>query len=181
MRILPEETRCIVIDYQEKILPAMANREELLKSSVTLLAGLRELEIPMTLTAQYSKGLGLNVPEITEAIGTERFYDKKSFSSYAVPEVKAIFDKDEDRRNVIVCGIEAHVCVLQTIIDLSEAGYQPILVEDCVSSRNPHDMEMAVKRAAVEGALITTKEALLFELTQGADSTHFKQISALIK
>ena len=181
MRILPEETRCIVIDYQEKILPAMANKEELLKNSVTLLKGLKELEIPMTLTAQYSKGLGLNVKEITDAIGSEEFFDKKSFSSYEVQEVKEILDGDEARRNVIICGIEAHVCVLQTIMDLSEAGYRPILVEDCTSSRNLHDMDMAVKRAAVEGALITTKEALLFELTKGADSPHFKQISALIK
>ena len=78
MRILPEETRCIVIDYQEKILPAMANREELLKNSVTLLSGLRELEIPMTLTTQYAKGLGMNVKEITDAIGSEEYFDKKS-------------------------------------------------------------------------------------------------------
>ena len=181
MRILPEETRCIVIDYQEKILPAMANREALLKNSVTLLKGLKELEIPMTLTTQYSKGLGLNVKEITDAIGSEDFFDKKSFSAYGAPEVKTLFDGDEARKNVIVCGIEAHVCVLQTVMDLTEAGYQPILVEDCISSRNLHDMDMAIKRAAVEGALITTKEALLFELTQGADSPHFKQISALIK
>ena len=181
MRILPEETSCIVIDYQEKILPAMANREELLKNSVTLLKGLRELEIPMLLTTQYSKGLGLNVPQITEAIGSDAYIDKKTFSAYGVPEVREWLEKSENRKNVIICGIEAHVCVLQTIMDLSEAGYQPVLVEDCVSSRNPHDMEMAVKRAAVEGALITTKEALLFELTQGAGTTHFKQISALIK
>lgn len=181
MRILPEETRCIVIDYQEKILPAMANREELMKNSVTLLSGLKELEIPMTLTTQYAKGLGINVKEITDAIGSEEYFDKKSFSAYGVPEVAKLLDEDETRKNVIICGIEAHVCVLQTIMDLSAAGYQPILVEDCVSSRNPHDMDMAIKRAAVEGALITTKEALLFELLQGASSVHFKQISALIK
>lgn len=179
MRILSEDTRCIVIDYQEKLLPAMAEKEALLKKTVTLLKGLRELEIPITMTTQYARGLGLNVKEICEAIGSDTYFDKKSFSAFEVPEVQKELEKG--RVNVIICGIEAHVCVLQTIMDLSEAGYQPILVEDCVSSRDLHDKEMAVKRAAMEGALITTMESLLFELTQGAASPHFKQISALIK
>lgn len=179
MRILAENTSCLVIDYQEKIMPAMANREELLANSVKLLTGLKLLGIPMTITGQYTKGLGLNVPEIFEAAGTEEYIDKMSFSSYEVPQVQAALG--QERKNVIVCGIEAHVCVLQTLIDLKEAGYQPILVTDCISSRKESDKEIALIRAQQEGVLLTTSEAILFELTRKAGTDVFKQISKLVK
>lgn len=80
MKILKENTCCVVIDYQEKILPAMAEKETLLENSVKLLQGLRILEVPMMMTTQYARGLGLNVPEICEAAGIEEYCDKKSFS-----------------------------------------------------------------------------------------------------
>lgn len=179
MRIRPEDTSAIVIDYQEKIVPAMANKEALLKKTVILLKGLQLLGIPMILTTQYAKGLGMNLPEITEAIGSEAYIDKGTFSVYDSHEAKAKLGTD--RKNVIICGIEAHICVLQTIIDLVAAGYQPILVADCVSSRSVEDKEMALLRAQQEGALITTTESILYELLQKSGSDTFKQISKLIK
>ena len=133
MRIRKEDTSCLVIDYQERLMPVMADREELIANSARLLKGLKILEIPMAITGQYTKGLGLNVKEIFEAAGTEEYFDKMTFSSYELPEVQ---DAVKIRgKNVILCGIEAHVCVLQTAIDLKDAGYQPILVTDCISSR----------------------------------------------
>ena len=81
----------------------------------------------------------------------------------------------------LICGIEAHICVLQTAIDLKAAGYQPVIVADCVSSRKELDKELGLKRAEQEGILITSKEAILFELTRKAGGPVFKQISALIK
>lgn len=179
MRILAENTSCLVIDYQEKILPAMANKEELLANSVKLLTGLRILGIPMTITGQYTKGLGLNVSEIFEAAGTEEYIDKLTFSSYEVEAVQQAIG--EQIKNVILCGIEAHVCVLQTAIDLKAAGYQPVLVVDCISSRKEKDMEIALLRAQQEGILLTTSEAILFELTRAAGTDTFKQISKLVK
>ena len=170
MRILAENTSCIVIDYQEKILPAMSGREELVANSAALLKGLNLLEIPMVLTTQYAKGLGNNIPEICEAIGSDVAYDKTTFSAM-----------DKERKNVLICGIEAHICVLQTAIDLKAAGYQPVIVADCVSSRKELDKELGLKRAEQEGILITSKEAILFELTRKAGGPVFKQISALIK
>lgn len=179
MRISAENTTCLVIDYQEKILPAMAKKEELLVNSVKLLKGLKILGIPMTITGQYTKGLGLNVPEIFEAAGTEQYIDKMTFSSYEVPEVQRALGTE--KKNVILCGIEAHVCVLQTAIDLKEAGFCPILVTDCISSRKESDKEMALIRAQQEGVLLTTSEAVLFELTRKAGTDVFKQISKLVK
>lgn len=180
MRILPEETCCVVVDYQEKILPAMAEKEQLIENSVKLLEGLKILEIPVMVTAQYAKGLGLNVPEIREAAGTEEYCDKKSFSIYEDEGARAKLESF-GRKNVILCGIEAHICVLQSIMGLVEAGYQPILIEDCVSSRKLHDKEISIERARVEGAIVTTYESLLFELTGGAGHEKFKQISNLVK
>lgn len=179
MRILAEETSCLVIDYQERLVPAMANKEALLSNSVKLLEGLKALGIPMTITGQYTKGLGLNVPEIFAAAGTEAYFDKMSFSSYELEEVKAALNSRG--KNVIICGIEAHVCVLQTAIDLKEAGYQPILVTDCISSRKESDKEIALIRAQQEGILLTTSESILFELTRRAGTDVFKQISRLVK
>lgn len=180
MRIKAEETCCVAVDYQERILPAMAEWEELLQNSMKLLEGLKILGIPVMVTAQYAKGLGLNVPKIRAAAGTEEFCDKKSFGIYGDEGVRARL-KDIGRKNVIICGIETHICVLQSVIGLSEAGYQPILVEDCVSSRKLHDKEIAVARARAEGAVVTTFESLLFELTASAEHEKFKQISNLVK
>lgn len=179
MRILAEQTKCLVIDYQEKIMPAMAKKEELLNNSVRLLTGLRILGVPMVITGQYTKGLGLNLPEIFEAAGTEEYFDKMSFSSYEVPQVKAALG--EQTKFVLLCGIEAHVCVLQTAIDLKEAGYQPVLVCDCISSRRESDLALAICRAEQEGILLTSSEAILFELTRRAGTDVFKQISKLVK
>lgn len=179
MRILAENTSCIVIDYQEKILPAMADKEALVANSVTLLKGLKALGIPMLLTTQYAKGLGNNIPEICEAMGTEEAIDKTTFSAY---ETEAVYEAlDKTKKNVIICGIEAHICVLQTAIDLKAAGYQPIIVTDCVSSRRENDKAFGIVRAEQEGVLLTTKEALLFELTRKAGGPVFKEISSLIK
>lgn len=179
MRITTEQTKCLVIDYQEKIVPAMADKEALLSNSVKLIRGLKLLNIPLAITGQYTKGLGLNLPEIFAAAGTEEYIDKLTFSSYEEPKVKEWLG--EDTRYVLICGIEAHVCVLQTAIDLKDAGFTPVLVTDCISSRRKSDLEIALIRARQEGVLLTTSEAILFELTRQAGTDVFKQISRLVK
>lgn len=179
MRITTDHTKCLVIDYQEKIVPAMANREMLLANSVRFLSGLKVLGIPMAVTGQYTKGLGLNLPEIFAAVGTEEYIDKLTFSAYEEPKVQEWIGNGTN--HVLVCGIEAHVCVLQTAIDLKEAGFAPVLVTDCISSRKESDKEIALLRARQEGILLTTSEAVLFELTRRAGSDVFKQISRLVK
>lgn len=184
MRMKADNTACLVVDYQEKIVPAMAGREELIRNSVRFLKGLRILDIPMTITGQYTKGLGLNLPEIFQAAGTEEYIDKLTFSAYETEAVKAALGGGPEytrRTTVLVCGIEAHVCVLQTCIDLKAAGYQPVLVADCVGSRREQDKEIALIRAQQEGVLLTTSEAALFELTERAGSQVFKEISRLVK
>lgn len=178
MKISAEESICLVIDYQEKFMPTIAQSEQLINNSVKLLKGLGILGVPMVMTTQYSKGLGPNIPPICEAAGTKGAIDKLSFSCMGAEEVR---DALKGKKQVIICGIEAHVCVLLTALDLKEMGFCPVLVEDCISSRNLHDKEIALMRARDEGAVITTCESLLFELTEKAGTDTFQQISKLVK
>ena len=180
MRLLLEDTMALVVDYQERLMPAIHNHEDLERRSTILLKGLKTLGVPMVLTQQYTKGIGMTIPAITEAVGSSEYFDKITFSCY---DDGAVREKIENlgKKTVIVCGIEAHICVLQTCIDLKTAGYTPVLVADCISSRNAYDTEVALMRAQSEGILLTTTEAILFELTRRAGSPTFKEISRLIK
>ncbi len=179
MRIEREHTAAIVIDYQEKLMPAMDRKEALTENSSILLAGLRTLGIPMVLTQQYTKGLGSTVKELIRAAGTEEFVEKIRFSAFE--DVIRSCPQIQEKKYIILCGVEAHICVLQTLIDLKEAGYVPVLVTDCVSSRRRADCETAFIRAQQEGAILTTYEALLFELLEKAGTDESKKIQRLVK
>lgn len=176
MRIEREHTAALVIDFQEKLVPAMYEKEQLIRNAQILLKGLKALDVPMYITQQYTKGLGTSVKEITDAVGDERYFEKISFSAYH--QVK---DAIKAKKYVIVCGIESHICVLQTVIDLCAAGYVPVVVADCVSSRRESDKVVALERAKAEGAIVTTYESILFELLKEAGTETSKKIQQLIK
>lgn len=180
MRIEKENTVAVVIDIQERLLPVMSEKEKVLKSCTTLIQGLQELNVHLLVTQQYTKGLGETVPEISSIIKDFAPIEKTAFSCYDEPAfVDAL--EENDATNVIICGIESHVCVLQTAVDLKEAGYQPIVVWDCVSSRFEESKAIALERFRFEGIMVTTCESILFELTRGAKAPEFKAISKLIK
>jgi nicotinamidase-related amidase len=181
MRILADNTIALVIDFQDRLIPVIHNKDELLHNTKILIKGLRTLNIPMLVTQQYTKGIGMTVPVLSEATGeASTYYDKLTFSC---AEDEAILSKiaESGRKNIIICGIEAHICVLQTVIDLITKGYNVILVEDCVGSRRENDRQVGIKRAIAEGAIPSTYEAILFELTRVAKTDVFKEISRLIK
>ncbi|MBQ3393107.1 MAG: hydrolase [Lachnospiraceae bacterium] len=180
MRLLPEETQCLVIDMQEKLVPAMSDLENLNNRVEILLKGLRLLGIPMMLTQQYTKGLGNSLPYVYEAAGTTKYYEKNTFSCVRDEEtLKAL--RDNGRKNILVCGTETHICVLQSCMELKALGFQPIMVADAVGSRKPFDKEIGLQRAVQEGILLTTTEAALFEMTVDSKNPHFREISALVK
>lgn len=176
MRIEREETAALVIDFQERLAPAVAEHVELMRQVRILLAGLRILKVPMIVTQQNTKGLGMSVPAIWEASGENDFLEKITFSGFRAAEPLI-----RDKKYILVCGMEAHCCVLQTVIDLAAGGYVPVLVTDCIGSRKELDYKTAVKRAEQEGALLTTCEAVLFELLKEAGTPQFKEILKLIK
>jgi nicotinamidase-related amidase len=181
MRLLAEDTMALVIDFQERLVPVIHNNEELLHNTQILMKGLQTLGIPMLVTQQYTKGIGMTVPVLSEVLGEEfAYYDKITFSC---AEDETILQKIEaaGKKNIIICGIEAHICVLQTVIDLIAKGYQVVLVENCVGSRKESDRQVGIKRAVAEGAILTSYESILFELTRVAGTEVFKSISRLIK
>ena len=158
----------------------MHNSKELEKNLLILSEGLKILDFPLLVTEQYTRGLGFTIPSLSYSLGQTGRLEKKAFSCCdddgIMNEIRRI-----NKKNVIIAGIESHVCVLQTCIDLMEQGFQPVLVEDCVSSRKPRDKEMALKRLTQEGVLISTYESVLFELARYSGTESFKSISKLIK
>ena len=181
MRILAEDTMALVVDFQERLVPVIDRNEELLHHTEILIKGLRALKIPMLVTQQYTKGIGMTVPVLSDVFGEEFIYEDKVTFSCAEDETILEKIKQSGKKNIIVCGIEAHICVLQTVIDLIAKGYHVILVEDCVGSRKESDRQAGIKRAVAEGAIPTTYESILFELTRVAKTDVFKEISRLIK
>ena len=180
MRISRESCAGLVIDIQERLFPHMEGKDELLRKCLLLIKGLKILDVPLYLTEQYPRGLGPTLDAISETIGPLAAIEKATFSCCDEPEYQSAL-KNSARKTLIICGIEAHVCVLQTVVDLVSSGYTPVVVEDCISSRNPVDKQVAIQRMRAEGAVITTCESILFELTRVSGTDEFKAISRLVK
>jgi len=180
MRIKKENTIGVVIDIQSRLYPFIQDYEEITRNNRILLQGLRVLGVPIVVTQQYTKGLGETIPEIAEVLGEYKHIEKMSFSCCDEPR----FNEDlalASKMYVVVTGIEAHVCVMQTVNDLIGQGYIPVVVEDCIGSRKPNDKNMAVERMRQAGAIITTYESILFELLKYSGTPEFKEISKLVK
>lgn len=180
MRVYADETALLAIDYQKKLVPVMKDPQDFLHRSEILLRGAVKLGIPVIVTQQYTKGLGVTVPEIRNIEGIPDGFDKITFSCMRDENIAEALER-LSVKNVIVCGLEAHICVLQSVIDLIAEAYNVYVVTDCVASRKDLDKQAALIRAKQEGAYLTTSEAILFELLERAGSDVFKAISALVK
>jgi nicotinamidase-related amidase len=180
MRITKENTVGLIIDIQERLFPVMLENEKLLKNCKILIQGLNELKLPLVTTQQYTKGLGETLPEIKSLIPNYTFIEKIEFSCCDEPAfMKRI--KELGVKNIIICGIESHVCVLQTAVDLKEAGLNPIVVMNCVSSRTAENIELAKERFRYENIMMTSYESILFELTRSSGRPEFRAISKIVK
>lgn len=180
LKVKKENTVFVAIDLQERLLPSMAEKEEVTEVCVRLARGIKALGVPAIVTQQYTKGLGATVEPFADALGEYTLIEKTDFSAMGVPEFEDAL-KATGRKSVVLCGVEAHVCVLETAIDLLEAGYNVFIVRDGVSSRKESDKECAMARAAAAGAAIVTYESVLFEMIGGAKAPGFKEISAIVK
>lgn len=175
-----KHTQAICVDIQERLFPHIHGHDELARRCAILIRGLRLLDVPIVVTEQYVKGLGTTIESIREALGAYQPIEKITFSCCGAPEVEARILSGH-RHHVILFGIETHVCVQQTALDLLSQGQTVIVIEDCVSSRNPNDKRIAIERMRQAGAVITTMESVLFEVLRQAGTDTFKQISALVK
>jgi len=175
-----ENTALVVIDVQEKFYRVMNEKESLLENLQKLIKGILVLNIPIIRTEQYPKGLGLTLLEISSLMPEIKPVSKVTFSCCGdenfLKELKKV-----NLKQMIVCGIESHVCVYQTVVDLLEAGYEVQVVADAVSSRTGENKETGLERMKAEGAKLTCTEMALFELLKVAGGDVFKEISKIVK
>ena len=175
-----ENTAVILIDFQVRLLPSIADHEGLETTLATFIKGCRVLDLPILAAQQYTKGLGETTDKLKEALGDFRPIEKICFSCCDSPEFKDELIKT-GKKNIIVTGIEAHVCVQQTVLRLLADGYAVYVLADCVGSRKALDYKYSLERMGRAGAVITTMESVLFELLQAADHPKRKDISNLVK
>lgn len=180
MRILKEKTCAVVIDMQKRLLPVIHEHDKLEKNINILIRGLKALEVPILATQQYTKGLGTTSDMIKEALGESETIEKASFSCLDELTFKNKLES-LNKKCVIIAGVESHICVQQTVLDLLDNGYLPVVVQDCVGSRSKNDKEIAIERMKKAGAIITTYESILFELCRISGTVPFKTISNLVK
>ena len=172
----------LMIDMQEKLLPLIADRQRVLVACRKLLDGVRIFELPVVATEQYPHGLGPTDETLRLGLEATRatVVEKPTFSCWAHPAVRDALAK-LGRPQVVVAGIEAHVCVQQTALDLAADGYQVYVCADAIGSRGPMDFEMALHRMRQAGVHVTTVESVLFELCGRCDTARFKQMLEVIK
>lgn len=178
--ITKDDTALVVIDLQERLMPAMSNGKETEERAAKLIKGAKVFELPIIVTQQYTKGIGPTTESVAEALGEFQHVEKTSFSCMRNQEFVDRLQAS-GRKNVIVCGVEAHICVLQTVLQLMEAGYNVHLAADCIDSRNQNDKLWGITRMGDAGAVITTYESALYELLQDSKAEGFKEISAIVK
>ena len=170
----------LVIDVQEKLFRAINQKEQLLDNLQRLIKGIKVLEIPILLTEQYPQGLGSTIPEIAQLLPDIRPLPKICFSCCGDEAFLQAF-KQLNRKQVIIAGIESHVCVYQTAADLLTAGCEVYAVSDTISSRNEQNSDIGLKMMTQLGAKITSTEAALFELLKIAKGDKFKAISKIVR
>ncbi len=172
-------TLAILVDLQEKFIPVMYDKENLVYNSVKFFKGLKILDIPILITQQYTKGLGSTIDEVKKVVG-DNYIDKITFDCCGNEEFLKLL-KQYNKQNILLCGIEAHICVKQTALSLLSMDKKVYLVEDCISSRKEHDKNIAMYQLSQDSAKLTTYESVLFELLNKAGGDKFKEISNLVK
>jgi nicotinamidase-related amidase len=180
MKLKNEDCVALVIDVQQKLMPAMDRSVEALGRITVLIEGMKLLGVPVVVSEQYPQGLGPTLAEVADLLPGTVPWPKKSFSALRDPGILAALEAS-GRPTVIVCGVEAHVCVLQTVVDLVDRGFRAVVAADAVTSRQRADVDRALGRMTAEGALVTGVEGLLFELMGTAEHPNFKAISKLVK
>ena len=175
------ESQLLLIDMQEKVLTPIPVREQLIANCRKLIESAKLFGVPISATEQYPQGLGPTVPELRELLDGLTIPDKVCFSAAECLGWGMAAENPDGRFQIVVAGIEAHVCVLQTVLDLLSSGYQVFVVADAVASRAKLDWKIALRRLAASGAIITTTESVMFEWCAAAGSPEFKQLSNLIK
>lgn len=174
-----DNTLLLVIDLQEKLMPAIYESDKIIKNSATLLKVFEMYGIKKIATEQYPKGLGQSVDEIKENLDDENIFSKTSFD--AITDEVSSYLKENKITNVIITGAETHICVYQTVRRLLFEGYKVFVVEDAVSSFNEKQKALGLKAMSDMGASLVNTEMLMFDLASDAKDENFKEISKMVK
>lgn len=176
MLIQPNKSCLLVIDLQEKLLPAIHEGEAVVENTRWLAEIANHLEIPVLTSEQYPQGLGGTAEALLDVLPKDGFMEKMSFSCMSDPGCNEKINAIRPGQ-VVVAGTESHVCVLQTCLQLKQQAREVYVVEDCVSSRNPKDKELALERMRQAGIYIVSREMVVFEWLQTAKNEQFRHIS----
>jgi nicotinamidase-related amidase len=171
-------SRLLIVDVQEKLLPPIQNGPRLVHNCRRLIDGAKIVAVPVFATEQYPQGLGPTTGELAERMGPR--LDKVIFSCAPALAWGQAGDVADDREQIVVAGMETHVCVMQTVLDLIAGGFRVYVPVDAVGSRGEIDARIALERMAASGATLTTVESVLFEWCEKAGTPEFKQIQKLI-
>ena len=175
MLIDQQRSALLVVDIQERLMPAIHDGEQLVQQAVwlTRLAGM--MAVPMIVSEQYPRGLGTTLSELREQTSEARYVEKLCFSAAA--EQTLVGTALDERDQVVICGAETHVCVLQTALELQQGGKQVFIVEEAVGSRSPHNKQLALERMRQAGISIVSGEMVAFEWLRRAGTEQFRQVS----
>ena len=174
-----EDTALFIIDIQERLVPVMDHRDQVIENNKILITAAKEMNFPIIATEQYPKGLGRTVPEILELIDDEYIFAKNSFTAYT-DEVKEAL-KALGKKKILITGMETHVCVFQTVRDLINDGYQVQVIKDAVCSRTKSNYKNGLALMKSVGAVISNTETAVFDLLKVSGSPEFKILSKMIK
>ncbi len=178
-RMRPDNTVLLVVDVQDKLLPAIHEADNVVEFARRMIEAAKVLGLPILAAEQYPQGLGRTCAILREAFAPVQPVEKTLFSACVARIAERL--REVDRLNVLVVGIEAHVCVQQTVLDLVRLGYTPFVCADAVGSRRPLDRDTAIERMRQAGAVITTTESATFELLGEACTDAFKKILKIVK
>lgn len=180
MLIKPEDSSLIVIDMQDRLVPAMQAPAQTIKNAGILITAAKRLDVPVLLTEQYPRGLGHTVAELSKITTDLPVFEKLHFSCMKDDGFRHAF-KALDRKQAIIAGMEAHICVMQTAAHLMEQGYEVFVVTDATSSRSLESEKACLDRLGASGAGIVTTEMVVFEWLGQAGTDAFKELLPLIK
>ena len=178
------KSQLLIVNVQEKLIKAMPKTDrDIMLSNISRLARTASyLEIPILLSEHYSKGLGSTIPEVMQQLPPDtRAKDKLTFSCCTAPGFEEELGKTDQRKQIVIVGLEAHICILQTAAGLQQWGYQAFVVEDAICSRSAVHRENAIQRMRQGGVKITNSESVAFEWLGDASHPHFSEVSQLYR
>jgi nicotinamidase-related amidase len=178
--LLRDDSLLLVIDYQEKLLKAFQEPAALIESCVKLIKFAQILNLPVLWTEQYPQGLGPTVPQIEQELEGRHPIEKVSFSCFGEPAFVSNLSSF-NKRQLIICGIETHICIEQTVLDALKAGYQCHIVLDACGSRKKKDHKAGMRKMEGAGATPACVEMVIYEILARSDSPEFREILKLVK